>query len=108
MYIQTCLVGIPLMKDEWNKLCHQTVTCGCTTPGKHRSSWWCLGSWQASAGQSVGWYLGNVKTGVTKARNFPALSLQPQELDLPDYLKAPVCLFLISLMIQAQAAQEST
>lgn len=22
MYIQTCLVGFPLMKDEWNKLCH--------------------------------------------------------------------------------------
>lgn len=71
---QTCLVGIPLTKDEWNKLYNQTVTRDCTTPGKHRSSWSCLGSRQSDAGQSVGWYLGNANGGMRKISNFPALT----------------------------------
>lgn len=94
VYIQTCLVGIPLMKDEWNKLHNQTVACDCAAPGKRRWSWWCLWSWQPNAGQSVGWCLGNVNTGMRKVTNFPALSLQPQELGVLGSIKAPVCFYL--------------
>lgn len=90
---QTCLVGIPLTKDEWNKLYNQTGTGDCTTPGKQRSSWACLGSRQSDAGQSVGWHLGNANGGMRKRNNFSALSLWPQELDVLGSIKAPVCFY---------------
>ena len=87
---QTCLVGIPSTKDEWNKLYNQTGTRDCTAPAKHRSSRACLGSRQSDAGQSVGWHLGNANGGMRKISNFSALSLRPRELDVLGSRKAPV------------------
>ncbi|KAL2293901.1 hypothetical protein Nmel_007599, partial [Mimus melanotis] len=49
---------------------------------------------QPNAGHSVKWYMGNTEGGIIKASNFPAVSLQPQKLDVLGSIKAPECSFL--------------
>lgn len=89
---QTCLVAMPLEENEWDDLYNLTVQRNCTAPGRCESVWWCETSYCKHICLPAGWYFNNTRgQGMDKIHKFPALPLQPQELDILGFTQPFLC-----------------
>ncbi|XP_064512513.1 uncharacterized protein LOC135414988 [Pseudopipra pipra] len=86
----TCLVGVPIDNYRWGTLYNETVLANCTHPGTQQPLWWCQASWRAKSGKDATWYI----KSLAYMHNFPALPIQPQELDILGTLTATRCFYL--------------
>ncbi|KAJ7425404.1 Glycine dehydrogenase (decarboxylating), mitochondrial [Pitangus sulphuratus] len=87
---RTCLVGVPIDDYRWGTLYNETVLANCTHPGTQQPLRWCQALWRAKSGKVAAWYT----QSIAYMHNFPALSIQPQALDILGTLTATRCFYL--------------
>lgn len=92
---QTCLVAMPLGKNEWDVLFNITTQRDCTAPGRLEAVWWCKVDSRKKEGQPAGWYFANSSSqGMNLIHKCPPIPLQPQELDIFGSTQSFLCCFL--------------